>query len=132
MTLMTSSATDSPQIDSSATWPRFDVVSTEYQEQASAIAMRGTTARATAIPSALRAVREISLSINAHCPTKHSSATVATDRPTMTLDSQWLNRQMRGTSYTGKADRNAQPNTYTADRRSCRRRVLKSSAGMAG
>src|SRR5260221_14319871 len=74
MTLMTSSATDSPQIDSSATWPRFDVVSTEYQEQASAIAMRGTTARATAIPSALRAVREISLSINAHCPTKHSSA----------------------------------------------------------
>ncbi len=63
---MTRSATDSPQIDSSATWPRFDVVSTEYQEQASAIAMSGTTASDTAVPSALRAAREISLSINAH------------------------------------------------------------------
>src|SRR5260370_28476325 len=108
---MTSSETDSRQIDSSATWPRFDVVSTEYQEQASAIAIRGTTASETAVPNAQRAAREISLSINAHCPTKHNSATVATDRPTITLDSQWLNRQMRGTSYTRKADRNAQPST---------------------
>src|SRR3984885_4282693 len=103
MTLMTSSATDSPQIDSSATWPRLDVVSTEYQEQTSAIAMSGTSASDTAVPSALCALPEISLSIKPHCPTKHSSATVATDRPTMTLDSQWSNRQMRGTSYPGQA-----------------------------
>src|SRR5450631_3491077 len=120
---MTSSATASPQIDSSATWPRFEVVSTEYQEQVSATAISGTIASDTTVPSVLRAARDISLSINANCPTKHSSATVATDRPTMTLDIQWLSKQMRGTSYTGKADRNAQPNTYTADRSSCRRRV---------
>ena len=31
----------------------------------------------------------------AHCAAKQISATVATDRPTRTLDSQWLNRQMR-------------------------------------
>jgi hypothetical protein len=36
--LATSSVTDRPQINSSAMWPMFEVLSTEYQEQTSAIA----------------------------------------------------------------------------------------------
>ncbi|MGT2440234.1 hypothetical protein ACU4GH_35765 [Bradyrhizobium betae] len=47
----------------------------------------------------------------AHCATKQSSATVATVRPTTTLDSQVSNRQMRCTSARGSTERNAQPNT---------------------
>jgi len=60
--------------------------------------MSGTTANDATRPNVLRVAREISFKSNAHWATKHSSATVATDRPMMTLDSQWLNRQMRGTS----------------------------------
>ena len=42
------------------------------------------------------------------------SASVATDRPTSTLESQVLNRQIRSTSARGSKERNAQPRTYTA------------------
>src|SRR5580704_15246649 len=37
----------------------------------------------------------------------------------MTLDSRESMRTMRGMSYTGTTDRNAQANTYPADKRSC-------------
>ena len=47
----------------------------------------------------------------AHCTAKQSSATVATERPTMTLDSQVSNRQIRCTSARGRNDLKAQPNT---------------------
>ena len=50
----------------------------------------------------------------AHCATKAISATVATDRPTMTLDSQVSNRQIRCTSARGRNDLKAQPKTYAA------------------
>src|SRR5579862_3716047 len=99
----TSNAADNPQIVSSAICPRFEVVSTEYQEQVSAITISGTTAREANLPTTLPDAREVSCSISAHCATKHSSAIVATERPTMTLGSQVLNRQMRGTSNTGNA-----------------------------
>ncbi len=47
----------------------------------------------------------------AHCTAKAISATVATERPTMTLDSQVSNRQIRCTSARGRNDLKAQPNT---------------------
>ena len=47
----------------------------------------------------------------AHCAAKQSSATVATERPTITLESQVSNRQIRCTSARGSTERNAQPNT---------------------
>ena len=46
-----------------------------------------------------------------HCATKEISATVATDRPTTTLDSHVSNRQIRCTSARGRNELNAQPNT---------------------
>src|SRR5580692_2289060 len=96
--LATSSTTQKPQIDSSTTCPMFDVVSTEYQEQVSAIAMRGTRANAVILPTTLPAAREVSRNMSAHWATKHISAMVATVRPTMTLDNQESTMQMRGTS----------------------------------
>ena len=47
----------------------------------------------------------------AHCAAKQISATVATDRPTTTLDSQVSNRQIRCTSARGRNDLKAQPKT---------------------
>src|SRR6201999_1968879 len=52
--------------------------------------------------------------MTAHCAAKQTSATVATERPTATLDSQVSNRQIRCTSARGKNERNAQPNTKAA------------------
>ena len=49
--------------------------------------------------------------ITAHCAANAISATVATERPTNTLDSQVSNRQIRCTSARGRIDRKAQPNT---------------------
>src|SRR5215472_11724622 len=54
----------------------------------------------------------------AHCAAKQISATVATDRPTVTLDNQVSNKQIRWISARGRNDRNAQPKTYAADRKS--------------
>ena len=93
------------------TWPRFDVVSTEYQEQTSATAISGTTTRDVVRPTSLPVAREISRSIKAHWATKHNSAIVATERPTTTLESQVSKMTMRCTSYTGKAERKAHPDT---------------------
>ena len=71
------------------------MVSTEYQEKSSATAMSGTTASAVTLPTPLPVARDISRSSSAHCAAKHSSAKVATERPTMTLESQVSNRQKR-------------------------------------
>src|SRR5579862_8779418 len=93
--LVTSSPALRAQIDSSSTCPRFDVVSTEYHEQISATAMSGTTTTEVTLPAPLPVAREISRSSSAHCAAKHNSAKVATERPTMTLESQVSNRQKR-------------------------------------
>src|SRR6516165_6324466 len=54
----------------------------------------------------------------AHCAAKQISATVATDRPTVALDNQVSNKQIRWISARGRNDRNAQPKTYAAERKS--------------
>src|SRR5260370_32751602 len=105
--LPTTNAALNPQIDSSTTWPRFDVVSTEYHEQTSATAISGTSVAATARTALLPAECAIARNHRVHCPTKHSSATVATERPTMTLQSQESKMQTRGTSNTRKTERKA-------------------------
>ena len=84
---------------------------TAYQEQASATTITGTIAFAT-----FRAASEFAAFANsrktiAHWTAKQISATVATDRPTKTLDSQVSNRQIRCTSARGRTERKAQPNT---------------------
>src|SRR5882724_8826560 len=109
--LTTRSVALSPQSDSSTTWPMFAVVSTDDHEKISATMISGTTEYDTTLPTELPVVRETSRNITAHCATKHSSARVATERPTTTLDSQESCKTMRGTSYTGMTDRNAHPNT---------------------
>ena len=74
------------------------MVSTEYQENSSATAISGTTTTEVTWPTPLPVAREIARSSSAHCAAKHSSAKVATERPTMTLESQVSNRQKRCTS----------------------------------
>src|SRR5882762_1276932 len=96
--LTTTNAADSAQMEFSATCARFHVVSTAYQEHASAIAMSGTSATDTILATTLPVARAVSRSIKAHWPAKHNSARVATERPTMTLESQVSNRPRRGTS----------------------------------
>ena len=64
-----------------------------------------------ALSTLLPVAREISRSIKAHWATKHNSAIVATERPTTTLESQVSKMTMRCTSYTGKAERKAHPDT---------------------
>jgi hypothetical protein len=96
---------ETPHNDSSITCPMLDVVSTEYQEQVSATAIKGKTASEARRPGLLCMTCDISRINKAHCVTKHNSATVATERPTMTLDSHESNRQMRCTSKTGRAER---------------------------
>ena len=73
--------------------------------------MSGTITTAVTLPTPLPVAREISRSMSAHCAAKHSSAKVATVRPTMTLESQVSNSTTRGTSKTGRAERYAQPST---------------------
>ena len=71
------------------------MVSTAYHEKHSAIRINGTITHAAfkvvsapvIVPSWCRMI--------AHCAAKQISATVATDRPTTTLDSQVSNRQIR-------------------------------------
>src|SRR5262249_18716989 len=66
----------------------------------------------------------------AHWAAKDNSATVATLRPMMTLDSQVSKRHSRGMSYTGRTERNAHPKTYTPDNRSWIRQTANASAGV--
>ncbi len=109
--LATNNVVDKAHRDSSTTWPRFDVVSTEYQEHTSAIAMSGRRSREAVSVTMLSVIFPVARSSNAHCAAKHSSAIVATDRPITTLDNQVLITVSRGTSKTGKDERNAQPKT---------------------
>src|SRR5262245_46292440 len=109
--LTTSSAADTPHSDSSTTCPMLSVVSTEYHEKHSAITIIGTTAYETTRAVTLSVSRALCLSISAHWATKQTSAMVATERPTATLDSHVLNRVIRGTSKTGTKDLKAHPKT---------------------
>jgi hypothetical protein len=109
--LATNNAADKPHKVSSKTCPRFDVVSTEYHEHISAITINGNTTYDVARAVMQPVSRDVWRNISAHCATKHNSATVATERPTTTLDSQVLTTTSRCTSNTGNTERNAQPNT---------------------
>src|SRR3569832_796542 len=111
----TPNAPEIPQSEFSKTWPRLSVVSTAVQEQISAVTISGRMSRATMRATRLPVDCAVASSMTAHCAAKDSSAMVATVRPTMTLDNAMSNRASRGMSYTGSTDRNAQPNTYTAD-----------------
>src|SRR5262252_2357826 len=107
--LTTSSAAHRPHSVSSTTWPRLLVVNTEYQEQLSATAINGTITRAAEVPNPLPVACDDARSSSAHCATKHSSATVATERPITTLASHESTITSRGTSNTGMNERYAQP-----------------------
>ncbi len=87
------------------------MVSTAYQEQHSAIRISGTMIHATFSTVSDPVIEPSCCRMIAHCRTKQTSATVATERPTSTLDSQVSNRQMRCTSARGSTERKAQPNT---------------------
>src|SRR4029077_6421431 len=95
----------------SRTLPKKLVVMTAYQEQPSASAISGTPALAMFFAVSELATLPGTDSTMAHCAAKQSSATVATERPTMTLESQVSNRQMRCTSARGSTERKAQPST---------------------
>src|ERR1043165_8964703 len=103
--LAPSKAAQTPHSVSSITWPRLLVVNTEYQEQVSATAIIGTSSAAAERPNTLPVARDDACSSSAHCATKHSSAIVATERPTATLASHESNRHSRGTSNTGTNER---------------------------
>src|SRR5689334_3313052 len=96
--LAISKTTHKAQIDSSNTWPRLEVVSTEYQEQVSATTINGTMARDTRTAAALPTTCPTPRSSKAHCAAKHSSATVATERPTITVESHESTMTWRCTS----------------------------------
>ena len=119
------------QIDSSITLPAKLVVSAVYHEQISARAMSGTSnlaARATRRKPSSRAHQPSS---SAHCATSDSSASVATARATTAFEIQVPTRQKRAPSTNGRNDRNAQPNTNTAESRTCRRRKVRSASSCA-
>src|SRR5262245_8437071 len=96
--LAATSAADTPHSDSSITWPKFEVVRTEYHEHTSAITINGTTILATVLEKMLPVARAVSRVMSAHWQAKQSSAMVATDRPTSALDTQESKSPRRGTS----------------------------------
>src|SRR5690348_972117 len=87
------------------------VVSTAYQEKHSATMISGTITSAAFTTVSAPVIAPSRKRRIAHCATKQTSAIVATERPTATLEVQWSNRQMRCTSARGRNERNAQPNT---------------------
>src|SRR5262245_53713382 len=94
------------------------LVRTACQEKHSATSIDGTISHAAhkVIPAPV--IVASWCRIIAHCTAKQISATVATDRPTITLDSHVSNKQIRWTSARGRNDLNAQPKTYAAERKS--------------
>jgi len=116
----TTSAAANPHSEFSSAWARCSVVSTAYHEHPSATTMSGSSANDTACTNGLAANDAARCSMRAHWAAKHNSATVATDRPTSTLDSRESMRTMRGISITGRTERKAHPATYTADSSNCR------------
>jgi hypothetical protein len=87
------------------------LVSTACHEKHSAITINGTIAHAAFKVVSAPVIVPSWCRMTAHCAAKAISATVATDRPTTTLDSQVSNRQIRCTSARGRNDLKAQPNT---------------------
>ena len=122
--LAMSSTTQSPQIDSSATWPHirggqhripgagFGNRDEGYEGQ------RRDIADARCGPP-----REVSRNISAHWATKHNSAIVATERPTMTLESQ--------ESTHAKARRHRRPGKWSETRSRIHRRRITAAASAA-
>jgi hypothetical protein len=92
-------------------WARWLVVNTPYHEQHCAMRISGTIAHATVKAVSTPAIPPRWCRTMAHWAAKQTSATVATDRPTRTLDSQVSNRQIRCTSARGRNDLKAQPKT---------------------
>ena len=95
------------------------------------MAISGTITREMPSATGLRASIASTRSNSAHCAAKQSSAIIATDRPTATLDSHESTTQMRCTSARGNTDRKAQPNTNGADSKSCQRRVGRAGSPAA-
>src|ERR1700689_2991183 len=95
----------------SSTLPKKLVVMTAYQEQISASTIVGTMAFEIFFAVSELATLPSAKSTMAHCAAKQSSATVATERPTMMLESHVSNKQMRCTSVRGRTERKAQPST---------------------
>jgi hypothetical protein len=60
--------------------------------------MRGTSRSDTLLATTLPVDLAVAFSTRAHWLMKHNSATVATERPTATLDSQVSNKQSLGMS----------------------------------
>ena len=87
------------------------MVSTACHEKHSAIRISGTITQAMFMAVSAPVMAPSWCRIIAHCAAKQTSATVATERPTATLDSQVSNRQIRCTSARGSNERKAQPNT---------------------
>src|SRR6187402_40790 len=75
-----------PHREFSKMCPRLEVVRTAVQEQISAVMIMGMISFDTMRAVALEVDSAVAWSITAHCAAKASSATVATDRPTMTLE----------------------------------------------
>ena len=71
------------------------MVSTAYHEKHSATTISGTTAHAMVKVVSAPVVVPSWCKTMAHCATKQTSATVATDRPTTMLDSHVSNKQIR-------------------------------------
>src|SRR5579872_6380255 len=91
---MTMMRKPTPHMEFSIALQKNFLVRTAYHEKHSAIRIKGTIAQAAIkvvfapviVPSRCRII--------AHWATKQTSATVATDRPTVTLDSHVSNRQI--------------------------------------
>ena len=94
-------------------------MSVVYQEKTSATAISGR--RTHGIQRSADAPRSLTHvpSTSTHCATSESSASVATERVTRTLERAESLRQMRCPSEPGRNDRNAQPDAKTSESAIC-------------
>src|SRR5262245_24301095 len=94
-------------------------VTTAHQQASSATRMIGSTVRPI-VPIIESPVECESLNNkSAHCDAKHSSAIVATARPTNTEENGESHRQNRSRSTLGRIERKAQAATNRPDNMSC-------------
>src|SRR5207253_6569302 len=82
-------------IEFSMALPQYFLVITAYHEKHSAMRINGTITHAVFKVVSAPVIVPSWCRIIAHCAAKQISATVATDRPTTTLDSHVSNKQMR-------------------------------------
>src|SRR3974377_417196 len=111
-----------PQMDSSRTCQKLFVVKTPSHEKTSATRIAGKISLENVTIPLSWAGRANALSKIAHWATKHSSAMVATVRPTRMLENQVSTRVILCTSARGRNDRKAHPRTKKVDshrRRRC-------------